>query len=77
MAIGSSTSSYKTRTMLTMVVITAMTVALVEAAGNRVGFWVPVVLVMVAGAAIAEHRWLINRAGVVIDRSRQHLNDLG
>jgi hypothetical protein len=61
----------------TMVVITAMTVALVEAAGNGAGLWVPVVLVVVAGAAIAEHRWLINRAGVVIDRSRQHLHDLG
>ena len=56
----------------TMVAITAMTIALVEAAGNGVSLWVPVVLVMVAGAAIAEHRWLINRAGVVIDRSREH-----
>jgi hypothetical protein len=56
----------------TMVVIAAMTVALVEAAGNGVSFWVPAVIVMVAGGAIAGHRWVINRAGIVIDRSRQH-----
>jgi hypothetical protein len=30
------------------------------------------VFVMVAGGAIAGHRWVITRAGVVIDRSRQH-----
>jgi len=56
----------------TMVVIAAMAVALVEAAGNDVSFWVLAVIVMVAGGAIAGHRWVINRAGVVIDRSRQY-----
>jgi integral membrane sensor domain MASE1 len=56
----------------TMVAITAMAVALVEAAGSGVSFWVPAVSVIVAGGAIAGHRWVINRAGVVIDRSRQH-----
>ena len=56
----------------TIIVITAMAVALVEAAGNGVTFWVPAVSVIVAGGAIAGHRWVINRAGVVIDRSRQH-----
>jgi hypothetical protein len=56
----------------TMVAMAAMAVALVESAGNGVSFWVPAVIVMVAGGAIAEHRWVINRAGVVIDRSRQH-----
>ena len=56
----------------TMVVIAAMAVALVEAAGNGVSFWVPAVCLMVAGGAIAGHRWIIVRAGVVIDRSRQH-----
>lgn len=56
----------------TMVVIAATAVALVEAAGNGVSFWVPAVIVMVAGGVIAEHRWVINRAGVVIDRSRQN-----
>ena len=58
--------------VVTMVVIAAMAVALVEAAGNGVSFWVPAVIVIVAGAAIAGHRWVIDRAGVVIDRSRQH-----
>jgi hypothetical protein len=56
----------------TIVVIAAMSVALVEAAGKGVSFWVPAAFVMVAGAAIAGHRWVINRAGVVIDHSRQH-----
>ena len=56
----------------TMVVIAAMAVALAEAAGNGVSFWDPAVILMVGGAAIAGHRWVINRAGVVIDRSRQH-----
>ncbi|MEA2683113.1 MAG: hypothetical protein QOK05_1441 [Chloroflexota bacterium] len=56
----------------TMVVIAAMAVALVEVAGNDVSIWVPAVIVMVAGGAIAGHRWVMNRAGVVIDRSRQH-----
>ena len=56
----------------TMVVIAAMVVALVEAAGNGVSFWVPAVSLMAVGGAIAGHRWVINRAGVVIDRSRQH-----
>jgi hypothetical protein len=57
----------------TIVAIAAMAVALVEAAGNGVSFWVPAaVSLMVAGGAIAGHRWVINRAGVVIDRSRQH-----
>jgi hypothetical protein len=56
----------------TMVVLAAMAVALVETAGNGVSFWVPAVIVMVAGGAIAGLRWVINRAGVVIDRSRQH-----
>jgi hypothetical protein len=53
-------------------VIAAMAVALVEAAGNGVSFWAPAVSLMVAGGTIAGHRWVINRAGVVIDRSRQH-----
>jgi len=56
----------------TVVVIAAMAVALVEVAGNGVSFWVPAVIVVVAGAAIAGLGWVINRAGVVIDRSRQH-----
>jgi hypothetical protein len=56
----------------TMVVIAAMAVALVEAAGNGVSFSVPAVSLIMAGGAIAGHRWVINRAGVVIDRSRQH-----
>jgi hypothetical protein len=56
----------------TMVVIAAMAVALVEAAGNGVSLSVPAVSLMVAGGAIAGHRWVINRAGIVIDRSRQH-----
>ena len=56
----------------TMIVIAAMAVALVEAAGNGISFWAPAVSLMVAGGAIAGHRWVINRAGVVIDRSRQH-----
>jgi hypothetical protein len=55
-----------------MVAIAAMAVALVETAGNGVTFWVPAVIVMAAGGAIAAHRWVINRAGVVIGRSRQH-----
>jgi hypothetical protein len=56
----------------TMVVIAAMVIALVKAAGSGVSLWVPAVIVMVAGAAIAGHRWVIGRAGVVIDRSQQH-----
>jgi hypothetical protein len=56
----------------TIVVIAAMAVALVEAAGHGVSFWVPAVFLMVAGGAIGGHLWVINRAGVVIDRSRQH-----
>ena len=55
--------------LATIVVIAAMAVALVETAGNGVSFWVPAVIVMVAGGAIAGHRWVIHRAGVVIDRS--------
>jgi len=55
----------------TIVAIAAMTVALVQASGDGVSLWVPVVIVVLAGGAIAEHRWIINRAGVVIDRSRQ------
>src|SRR3954451_6755114 len=56
----------------TIVVITAMAVALVEAAGNGISLWVPAVSLMLAGGAIAGNRWVINRAGLVIDRSRQH-----
>jgi hypothetical protein len=55
----------------TIVVIAAMAVALVEAAGNGISFSVPAVSLIVAGGAIAGHRWVINRAGLVIDRSRQ------
>jgi hypothetical protein len=56
----------------TIVVIAAMAVALVEAAGNGVSLWAPAVALVLAGGAIAGHRWVINRAGVVIDRSQQH-----
>jgi hypothetical protein len=55
-----------------MVVIAAMAVVLVEAAGNGVSLWLPAVSLIVAGGAIAAHHWIINRAGLVIDRSRQH-----
>ena len=58
--------------VVAMVGIAATTVALVEAAGNGVRLWVPAVIVIVTGGAIAGHRWVINRAGVVIGRSRQH-----
>jgi hypothetical protein len=53
----------------TTVAIAVMALALVEASGADVSFWVPVAIVMLAGGAIAEHRWIINRAGLVIDRS--------
>ncbi len=55
--------------LATIVLIAAMAVALFEAAGNRVYFWVPAVIVLVAVGAIAGLRWVINRSGVVIDRS--------
>jgi hypothetical protein len=54
----------------TIVVIAAMAVALVEAAGNGISFWAPAVSLILAGGAIAGQRWVINRAGLVIDRSR-------
>jgi hypothetical protein len=56
----------------TILVTAAMAVALVEAAGNGISFWAPAMSLIMAGGAIAGHRWVINRAGVVIDRSRQH-----
>ena len=40
----------------TVVLIAVMVVALVEAAGNGISFWVPAVSVIVAGGAIAGHR---------------------
>jgi len=46
-----------------------MAVALVEAAGNGVSLWVPAVALVLAGGAIGAHRWVIKRAGLVIDRS--------
>ncbi|HEY0484047.1 MAG TPA: hypothetical protein VGD37_41295 [Kofleriaceae bacterium] len=55
----------------TIVVVAAMAVALVEAAGNRTTLWEPAVALMLAGGAITGHRWIINRAGLVIDRSQQ------
>jgi hypothetical protein len=54
----------------TMVAIAAMAVVLVEASGKGVSFWVPAIIVTLAGGAIAAHRWVISRAGVVIARSR-------
>ncbi len=54
----------------TVVVIAVMAVALVEGAGPGISLWVPAVSVIVAGGAVAGHRWVINRAGLVIDRSR-------
>jgi hypothetical protein len=54
----------------TVVVIAVMAVALVEAAGNGISFWAPAVSLILAGGAIAGQRWVINRAGLVIDRSR-------
>ncbi len=56
----------------TILVIAAMAVALLEAAGTGVGLWVPTAALVLAGGAIAANRWVINRAGIVIDRSRQH-----
>jgi len=53
----------------TIIVIAAMAVALLEAAGNGVSPWVPAVALVLAGGAIAAHRWVIKRAGLVIDRS--------
>jgi len=53
-----------------IVVIAVMAVALVEAGGDGVSFWVPVAIMVLAGGAIAEHLWVINRAGLVIERSR-------
>ena len=54
----------------TIVVIAASGVALVVASGDGVSFWVPVAITVVACGAIAEHLWVISRAGLVIDRSR-------
>jgi len=56
----------------TILVTAAMAAALVEAAGNGISFWAPAMSLIVAGGAVAGHRWVINRAGVVIDRSRRH-----
>jgi hypothetical protein len=53
----------------TIIVIAAMAVALLEAAGTGVSPWVPAVALVLAGGAIAAHRWVIKRAGLVIDRS--------
>lgn len=53
----------------TTVVIAAMALALAESSGDGVSFWVPVAIIVITAGAIAEHRWLINRAGLVIDRS--------
>jgi len=55
----------------TMAVIAVMAVALVEGAGNSVSLWVPAAIFIVAGGAIAGHRWIIHRAGVVIDLSHR------
>ena len=56
----------------TILLIAAMAAALVEAAGNDVSLWAPAVALVLAGGVITAHRWVINRAGVVIDRSQQH-----
>ena len=54
----------------TIVVIAAATIALVEASGGTASPWLPAAIVVVAAGAIAEHRWIINRSALVIDRSR-------
>jgi len=40
--------------------------------GLSVTFWLPALIVVLAVGAIGGHRWVMNRAGVVIDRSRQN-----
>lgn len=56
----------------TILAIAAIAVTLLEAAGNDVSLWLPAAALALAGGAIAAHRWVINRAGIVIDRSQQH-----
>jgi hypothetical protein len=55
----------------TTVAIAVMGLVLVEVGSDGVSFWVPVAIVVLAGGAVAEHCWVVNRAGVVIDRSRR------
>ena len=54
----------------TMVAIAVATVALVETGSDSVSLWIPLAIVVLAGGGIAEHRWIINRSALVIDRSR-------
>ena len=49
--------------------LAVMTIALLETGGDS-NAWIPVAIVALTIAVIAEHRWLINRAGLVIARSR-------
>jgi hypothetical protein len=56
----------------TMIVIAAMAIALIEVAANSVNFWLSALIVVLAAGAIGGHRWVINRARVVIDRSRHN-----
>jgi hypothetical protein len=54
----------------TIVAIAVTTVVLVETGSDSVSPWIPAAIVVLAGGAIAEHRWIINRSALVIARSR-------
>ncbi|MEP6625042.1 MAG: hypothetical protein ABJC79_11400 [Acidimicrobiia bacterium] len=55
----------------TTVAIAVMGLVLVEVGSDGVSFWVPVAIVVLAGGALAEHCWIVNRVGLVIERSRR------
>jgi len=54
----------------TMVAIAVMTVVLVQTGGDSVSPWIPLAIIILAGGAVAEHRWIINRSAQVIVPSR-------
>jgi hypothetical protein len=55
----------------TIVLIAASTLALFAASGDGVTLWVAAAVLVLAGGAIAGHRWVLNRSGSVIEPSHR------
>jgi hypothetical protein len=54
----------------TTVLLAGAIVALVEYGGDGVSPWIPATILVLAAGSIAGHRWIINRSGLVVDRSQ-------